>query len=739
MTRVPKLARLPLLAAWLSLGACAEPPASEGPPLRSCEAVIWAQAKTPQARVELVGSWNDWATPGTPMATREDGWRVLGLELPPGEYGYLIVEGGAARRDPYNPLTTFRADELEVSRLELGDCRQPALRVDPASVEVSEAGQLSLAATFEAARPDAPEDPEDPAASAALLDPASVSSELRLDASDPSRGRVELSSEPLPRGRHSFTIEARDTQGRPLERPAKVSVFVDPIAETWADAIVYQILVDRFYADGGAALDPPATPAARAGGTLAGVQAALEAGYFEALGVSALWLLPVYQNPDEARLGVDGRLYESYHGYWVTDSRSVDARLGGEPALRSLIAAAHARGVQIILDVVPNHVYETHAIVTPERFAEGWFNEHPQECVCGTPSCPWSAFQLDCWFAPYLPDIRVEHPPAMDFAVGELLWWLDEFEVDGLRIDAVPMMPRAASRRIAHAVREHSAPGRDRLLLGEVFVGGGPAGVAGLAYFLGPDGLDSVFDFPLMWALREVLASESAGFTTLDALLDHTDEQLAGSGAVLGRMLGNHDVLRFCSAIVGDGGFDPWDDPASQPSGELPGEQEVLDRVALGLTLQLSLPGMPVLYYGDELALAGSNDPDNRRVMPSIDSLSGPRQELLAHAQRLGQARRCLPALRTGARQTLHLGQDTYAFERRAPAGASGADAASAVVLVSRADDVREISLPGQLGLDGAARDLLSGVMFDRVAGATLTLEPRSSMILIPEDHPCAL
>ena len=723
------VSRLACLALVLLTGACAVESAAEGPPQRDCEPVIWAWPQGVQAPLSVVGSWDAWASPGVAMARRDDGWGVARLELPPGEYGYLIVEGGAARRDAYNPLTTFRAsDGFEVSRVEVADCSRPAVEIGAEQVRV-EQGRVVVEGAFLAASGEP----------RAALDPATISSGLALEHSDPATGALELASEALPRGRHSFTIDAADELGRGLEQPAAVSVFVDPLAPSWADATVYQIMVDRFYAaDEAGAVVPlaaPVTPAARAGGTLAGVQAALEDGYFESLGVTALWLSPVYQNPDEPRLGTDGRLYEGYHGYWVTDSRSVDTRLGGPEALHRLIAAAHKRGVAIIVDVVPNHVYESHAIVA-ERRAQGWFNEHPQECVCGTPSCPWSAFKLDCWFAPYLPDLRLEHPPALDFAVGELLWWLDEFEVDGLRLDAVPMMPRAASRRIAHEVRQHTAPGRDRLVLGEVFVGGGPGGVAGLAPYLGPEGLDSVFDFPTMWALRELLTSESAGFTSFDALLDLLDTELAGSGAVLGRMLGNHDVLRITSALVGDGEGDAWEQPASQPTGlgaQAAVDAQVFERLALALTLQLTLPGMPVLYYGDELALAGSNDPDNRRVMPEIAALSPARLELLANAQTLGQLRRCMPALRTGARETLHVGQDTYAFARTDAAGES------AVILVSRADEPQAITLPGQLALQGRAREVLSGAMLDAVAGATLMLAPRSAMILIPEDSPCAL
>jgi glycosidase len=235
-----------------------------------------------------------------------------------------------------------------------------------------------------------------------------------------------------------------------------------------------------------------------------------------------------------------------------------------------------------------------------------------------------------------------------------------------------------------------------------------------------------------MWALRDLLATDSAGFTTLDALLDHIDEQLSGSGVVLARMLGNHDVERIVSAVVGDAHGDPWDQGASQPNGDTESEAAALDRVALALTLQLTLPGMPVLYYGDEIALAGGDDPDNRRVMPALASLSPRRLALLEHARTLGQLRRCSPALRSAVRQTLHVSEDTYAYARLAE------DGSFAVVLLSRADEPRVIAIPGTSFISGRLEDVLGGGTLELSGGAEVPLGPRSAMVLLPEDDPCA-
>jgi glycosidase len=456
------------------------------------------------------------------------------------------------------------------------------------------------------------------------------------------------------------------------------------------------------------------------------VLAELEAGTFDALGVSTLWLSPIYTNPVEAREGTDGHLYEGYHGYWPLDSRGVDPRIGGEAALRALVDAAHVRGMRVLLDLVPNHVYETNPRVAEHR-PHGWFHEHDPQCVCGTPTCPWSGFIETCWFTPYLPDFRFETPGVIDLAEADAVWWQEAFDVDGFRIDAVPMMPRAVSRRIVHAVRDAAGTPGATLHVGEIFTGPGTPGTETIRYHLGPDGLDSAFDFPLMWALRNVVGRGASGFDEVEASLGYSTAALEGSGSPLSLIVGNHDTSRFVSVAHGDDGRDGWgDDPAMQPT-----DDEPYARQALALGLVLTLPGIPTIYYGDEIGLAGGGDPDSRRVMP--DELSPMQAALLDRTRRIATLRRCLPALRRGARTPLAIADDLWAFARDA------GDGAPAVILVSRATDERVLSLPAS-SPQGAFVDALGG---DAVTigpeGAAVAMPPLSLRVLVPAGHPCVL
>ena len=683
-------------------------------PRRDCSVVVWAKPERAGAALEVIGAFNRWYVPGIPLApsAEDPAWQFVRLELPPGEYGYLILEDGEHRVDPYNPLTTFWREQgdLEVSLLRVADCSRPAISIEAS--EATAAGAMTVVGRFEAASDGAPL----ARAEARTLAGEAVATEI-----DPADGAIRIARAGLGRGKHTIEIVGTDAEGR--QATGWVSGWVQPAAATWGEGLLYQVMIDRFRGDGGASLAPPPNPGARAGGTLDGVLAELEAGTFEQLGVTGLWLSPVYTNPLEAREGRgDGHMYEGYHGYWPLDPRTVEPRIGGEAALRAVIAAAHARGIRVIFDLVPNHVYEASERYTSSP-PDQWNMSDPP-CVCGLDGCDWGRHIQTCWFTDYLPDLRMQHPDSLRWAYEDAIWWSREFDADGLRIDAVPMMPRAATRRIAAELREGVAPRGLQFLLGEVYTGPGAWGVEAIRYYLGPDGLDSVFDFPLMWAIRAAVARESSGFAEVEDMLAQIDRATAGSGAVLGQILGNHDTTRFFSEAHGDASGDPWAAPAEQAA-----DPQAFARQRTALTLLLTLPGLPVIYYGDEIGLAGGNDPDNRRVLPAWDALTPEQAATRAVVRRLGTLRACLPALRTGVRAAVLVADDLYVYTR-------GGDAA--LVLLSSSASAREVAVPGVL-TSGEHVDVLTGEVFMFTAdGARVGLGPRQPRVLVRADSGCA-
>jgi len=610
---------------------------------RSCGVVAWHKPASDGARVEVRFGWEGFAVPHE-MARAEGGWRALGLDPPPGEQLYGIVEDGEWKTDSTVPLTGYATVDgrvREVTAVTTPSCARPLVTIDEATATATGAATIRVSYLASAAG-----------------DPLGSLTAKLGDRALPVDGLTVRTT--LPPGKHRVVVTARDTAGREAE-PAIATVWVEPTPWDWRDAVIYQVVTDRYRGRDGAVLSPPSPVSARAGGHVDGVRRALETGELAAMGVNALWISPLYDNPDTTYPGLDGRPYSSYHGYWPTNARKLENTIADEAAVDALIAAAHKASVRVIFDVVPNHVHQEHpyAGAHPEWFhgtrnPDGsWANP----CVCGSASCPWGENSLSCWFTPYMPDVDWRRLDAANAFSDDVAWFIDRFDGDGVRIDAVPLMPRSAIRRIAHRVRvRFDHPGQRTLVLGEIFTGS--EGYDALRHFMGRSGLDSAFEFPLMWTLRSALAEWRAPMSAIDAQIRASEQAFAGSGSVISLIVGNHDVARWMSVSNGDGARDGWD-PAPQPT-----DPKLYARLGVALGIVFALPGMPTVYYGDEVGLAGGGDPDSRRVYPSEATLMPAQKELRERVRAMGRARRCLEPLRRGAYRPLAADRERLIFAR---------------------------------------------------------------------------
>ena len=694
LLRAAGIATLAIVAA-ASQGCSSTDEAAASPPARACGLRVWHKPASADSHVELVGDFNGWKRPGFYPELTPDGWRAAVIDTPPGEQTYAIIEDGVWLTDRHIPLSAFH-DGQEVALAIVPDCNVPELKVE--SVESTPQGHATVKAKFLAARGEK-----------SALDPTSVTAPegVRVVSADPKTGEIRLEADALKRGKYIFQLRASDTSGRRSEE-AHATVWVEAHAWDPRDAIVYQVVLDRFRGDGGP-LATPARPSDRAGGTLAGLRKSVEAGEIEALGANTLWLSPLYKNPEGEFPGNDGRLYTSYHGYWPIDSRGLDPRVATEEELDRFMQVAHSHGLRVLFDVVPNHVHEQHP----------WAKEHADwfqhDCTCGQGACDWASHIKTCSFASYLPDLDWTKPEVARATTSDVMWWFDRWGADGLRIDAVPMMPRAAVRRIAHAVRssyEHG--GNVPYILGENFTGPGAGGYDNLRYDLGPFGLDGSFHFPLMWTLRETIAEERTPMADIDTSFRAGEKAWDGAGAVMGMMIDNHDVSRFASVSAGNAGGDAWS-PAPQPL-----DPVVYAKQRLALATVLTLPGAPVVYYGDEVGLAGRNDPDSRRVMPAEEALIPAQVETRALVRSVGRARACSEALRRGALRTIAADTERFVFSREV----SGDTKNAAIVALSRRP-----SLPAEITLPvGAPTSFVDVVTKERV-------ETKNGVLVVPANH----
>ena len=714
---------------------------------------------------ELIGSWDGFARPGPRRFDEQfslQGTRYFSLTLPlaPGRYRYGFLVGNELLLDDLNPHSEFGEHplwsdsnpyEAEWSITDLTDCRLATLSVAQLATEDSsslDAKDGRLRVEFRLI-PGVVEAKLASLSAQVLYNGQPLADEIPT-VSQPTDDQAVVELQHLPSGKYQVALRAKDAvAGRSLAATAHAVISPRRMpGQTWLrsdedrqDTVLYHVLIDRFRGPSGA-LRAPSQPGRRAGGTLGGVASAIESGYFESLGVTTLWLSPLYQNAPGLQRGRDGNYYESYHGYWPTEPRSVEPKLGSPQELSALSQLAHRHGLRVIFDAVPNHVFSGHPYYRdhgraspasqPDPLRTSWFSDGLTACVCGTTGCGWGERIEDCWFDSFLPDVNLRNPEAAHQQRDDLLWWLQRFDLDGMRIDAVPMMPRGFTRQVVQAVTEQATRGGlDLLIVGENYTGPGDGGRFEIRSFLGDRffGLHSAFDFPLFWATVDALAKDRIALSDLEQQVALSEKVYGGSGAVMAHIVNNHDTARFVSEAAGNAGNDPWNAPPPQPT-----DREPYQRHMLALTLLLTLPGMPVLYYGDEVGLAGGGDPDSRRVLPDVmlGGLPSDQREVLLHTQRLGQLRRCLPALRRGVRAVLQAGRD-YSIALHTRSG----DKDVAISVLSRTQGERLVQVSGIP--TGRYRDVLSGETLE-VRGtepAGITLRALRSAVFVSEGSSC--
>ncbi|MEA3375780.1 MAG: glycoside hydrolase family 13 protein [Chloroflexota bacterium] len=489
------------------------------------------------------------------------------------------------------------------------------------------------------------------------------------------------------------------------------------------DAVFYQIFPDRFAKSDRVpkpsnleVWDSPPTVHGFKGGDLLGVVEHLD--YLEELGVNAMYFNPIFQSA-------------ANHRYHTHDYYQVDPILGGDEALRETLDAAHARGIRVVLDGVFNHA------------SRGFYQfQHTLENGVGSPYLDWFYFDRErleaneqlnaypghtreasfrrrkgtlkelgyrAWHdLPALPKLNTDTEAVRQFIFDVARHWI-EFGIDGWRLDVPHEIDDDAFWREFRCVVKEANPAayivgelwRDarRWLQGDQFD-------AAMNYifnraclgFFGGESLD-VSQRPGGYQLRRMKATGFAG--EVDHLLDLYEW---GVTLVQFNLLSSHDMPRFLTLVQGD-----------------------RDALKLAVLFQMTFPGAPSIYYGDEVGMQGGSDPDARRTFRWDERCWD--EELLAFFRRAIALRHNHPALRRG-RYIRLLADDqhnVYAFARR------GAQE-TLVVVLNNGLDLYELDVDmGGLFADGQSlRDVWAGhkaaVTDGRATGTTLA--PRSGAVL---------
>ena len=622
--------------------------------VRDCDVVRWFRPEGNASSVQIAGSFNDW-TPADMTGPDAGGWYQANLgPLAPGLYPYKYLVNGTWEEAIPDSSTLQWDGGVENRSLDVGDCTKPLLRVR--SAQATPDGALEVIVDYALGKDASP-------LNIAGLN-ARVGNQTVTPAHDAEAQTLTVTATGLAPGKHTVRVEAADEGGRVAENSVFTPLWVESTPFEWTDGTMYLVFVDRFR-NGDGESSPVDGVDARAnynGGDLLGVLQALQEGWFTDLGIRSIWLSPLYDNAEGAWQGVsDSRQYAGYHGYWPVEARAVESRYGdagGTAAerLHEVVDEAHRQGIRVVLDGVFNHVHEHHTYRSSEP---SWFGDG---CVCGAPGCGWEEKPIECWFTGYLPDLDHTNPAITAAVVDDTLWWVKEFDLDGLRIDAVKHMHRAMTVNLRHALRDEIERGGGAKVytVGETFTGGGAYGE--LTERIGPNEMDAQFDFPSYWTIRSTFA-HGGSMADLEGAMRTAHE--TWGNAPMSPFAGNHDVARLSTEIAGndDGPWGFTHDRLADGGNDIT-EAWLIDTLALTLTYTLTQPGVPLLYYGDEIGLAGSGDPDNRRVMSFDPFLSANQRALLSKVQAAGKARRELKGLQVGDWTPLWAEQDMLAYAR---------------------------------------------------------------------------
>ncbi len=688
------------------------------------------------SNVRVAGEWQGFDLASAPSLAGPDanGEYAGAVSLPPGLVAYKVVYDAGGQPswvlDPGQGRRKY-VNGTENSAVKVGDCRLPTFAVGssqaarPAPGKGTYSAKLAFADGVEKSGPDAKG-----FAFTLVRDGVETPLGAQQAATDPQTGEVTISISGLADGKYRVVARGKTKSGR-VGEPLRLVFWVEPEAFSWKDALIYMAVTDRFK-NGDPQNDPPVTPGADPrgdwkGGDWEGLRQAISDGTMDQLGVRALWLTPFGTNPSKAYIAADGvHMVTGYHGYWPIRGREAEPRLGGQKALAALVAEAHKHGIRVLQDFVLNHVHQEHEYVAAHP---DWFR---QGCVCGTQNCDWTSHAVDCMFASYLPDIDHTVPAANAQFVDDAVFWLDELDLDGLRVDAVKHVEEAATRNLAAEVREKFEPGGTRyFLMGETAMGWNDCGdpcndenYGTISRYIGPLGLDGQFDFVLYHGVSyRTFAYGDKGFLHADYWFKHGMEKWSPD-AIMTPYIGSHDTARFTTLAdyrgqdaAHDRGIpgNQWESTAAAPV-----DAEPYRRTRLAFAWLLGLPGAPLLYYGDEYGQWGGADPNNRLSWREPGSLSADEAATLAFVRKLGSARQAVPAMRRGDYVSLAVTDDTLVFGRKVPG------AASAIVGLTRLGAAQAVSVDavGALGLKAGA------VLQDAMGGPPTTVGANGKVVV---------
>lgn len=600
--------------------------------------------------VQLKGEFNAWNAEATYL-TREQGiWKAI-LKVEPGAYQYLIVADGHEMLDPHNFDSISNNMGGYNSLMKVGlyeNLEQPHLTITSAahaSLKVAVSNFYDDLLVF---------------ANNTLLPFNFVRSDRneieilipeQLNSTERSYIRVQASND---HGLSNFLLI-------PIHY-GKVLNHVSQLKRTdFEAATIYNVFTDRFFdgnPDNTWKIDDKSIlrKANYFGGDIEGIIQKIEGGYFKELGINTIWVSPLVKNPESAfgKYPNPKTTFSAYHGYWPISFTQLNPHFGTPADLKKMVEVAHNNDMNVLLDFVANHVHEEHPVIkahpdwkTDLYLPDGSLNTER-----------WESHRLTTWFDTFLPTLDLSKVEVTEMLTDSAVYWIKEYNLDGFRHDATKHIPEYFWRTLTRKLRvQVSIPENRRLYqLGETY--GSPQLISS---YVNSGQLDAQFDFNMYDAIVGVLAGDR-GFGDLASEIQKSLKYY-GSNHLMGNITGNQDRARFISYASGALRFDE-DAKKAGWTREIKVEDSVgYTKAAMLNAVVSTLPGIPVIYYGDEIGMPGGNDPDNRRMM-RFDSLSIDEQNLKNITKILFNFRRKALPLIFGDFCVVYVSPDVMVYQR---------------------------------------------------------------------------
>ena len=434
----------------------------------------------------------------------------------------------------------------------------------------------------------------------------------------------------------------------------------------WDTAIAYYLLIDRFY-NGDKENDNPIKDEELDvklnfnGGDFRGISDKINEGYFDELGINAIVLSPVNKQPESAYK--DSSLSEKkstgYNGYWQIEPRQTEPKFGSIKDLQNLIEIAHKHNIRILLNYIPNYTHIEHPYYKDHP---DWYN--PVDLPDGKKNIRlFDEFPFTTWFDTFLPSFDfINNSDVLEQITNDVIWWIKTSYADGLYVTNTNYIPHNYFKKLTNKIKGQVEKSSEKKILQ---IGDSNSSMENIKEYINFSEIDGQLDYPLYAELIKTFANECQSFILLDKFLNES-LRVYNFDSMIFNILNSKDVARFMAFADDD-----IENPDLERIKELGlthtvdvNNPESYEKLKSAFAFLFTIPGVPMIYYGDEIGMTGAGEPDNQCPMRFGEDVTPFEKGVFEYISFLCKLRKNHPVLTEKDFFTLYVSDDCYVYLR---------------------------------------------------------------------------